>query len=205
MSLRKITSLTALLSFTALVVSSVFSYLAPRGPGSSQWEAMGLGKHDWFSLHTNLGVLFLVACIVHTILNIKPVIAYLKNKRGKFRLFTLNFNIALLLTAWIVASSLLDWPPVNAIQNYKSTLRNQRHHRDAVEEKHNPLPEKPPFLYSRKSLSRLCHEYQLDESKTLNVLKNIGIDAQASWTIKRIASENNTDPQAVYDVIRQVQ
>ena len=135
-SLRKITSLTALLSFVVLTFTAGFAFLAPRGPGSSRWEALGLGKHDWFSLHTNLGILFLVAGIVHTILNINPIIAYLKNREGKLRVFTLNFNIALLLTGWMVASSLYDWPPISSIRNFKENLGNRSsHHAEIVEKK----------------------------------------------------------------------
>ncbi len=205
LSLRKVSSLTALLSFIGLIFSSVFTFLAPRGPGSSQWEALGLGKHEWFSLHTDLGILFLVACIVHLILNINPIIAYMKNKDGKFRVFTLNFNIALILMVWIIASSLKGWPPVNAVQNYKNGLRNEAHHHtETVEEKKASLPEKPPLFYSQRSLHRLCSTYELDEDKILKGLKNIGIDAQADWTLKQIAQENNTEPEAVYDAILQV-
>lgn len=205
-SLRKVSSLTALLSFIALITSSVFSYLAPRGPGSSQWEALGMGKHEWFSLHTDLGILFLITCIVHLILNIKPVIAYLRNKDGKFRVFTLNFNIALILTAWMVVSSLNGWPPINAVQNYKNSLRNgAHHHEEPVEEEKVSLPGKPPLFYSQRSLHRLCGTYELDEDKILSGLKNIGIDAQADWTLKKIAEVNNTEPEAVYDAILQVQ
>jgi hypothetical protein len=206
MSLRKIASLTALLSFMALVFTSVFSYLAPRGPGSSNWEAFGLEKHGWFTVHTNLGVLFLVACIVHTVLNIKPVIAYLRNKDGKFRIFTLNFNIALLLTAWIILSSLFDWPPINAIGNHKENRGNRgRHHAEEVEEQSKPLPAKPPFFYSGRSLDRLSDNYEIDVDEIIQGLENIGIDAQADWSFRQIAAENGMATESVYEAVQQIQ
>lgn len=210
MSLRKITSLTALLSFIALAISSVFTYLAPRGPGSSQWEAWGMSKHDWFGMHTNLGVLFLIACIIHIILNIRPIIAYLKTKKdNQFRLFTLNFNVALLITLWFILSTVFQWPPVSSIQNFKQTQGNRgRHHAEAVVEKEvvaKVLPAKPPFFYSRKSINRICGEYaDLDAEKIIERFAELGITAQADWTFKKIAQTNNMESAAVYDALQQV-
>lgn len=208
-SLRRITSLTALLAFIALVLSGVFAYLAPRGPGSSSWSALGLEKHGWFALHTNVGILFLAASVLHTILNIKPIIASLKNRDGKFRLFTLNFNIALLLTAWVVASSLLDWPPFSGVANYKESLGNRgRHHREAVAPEPNPetkaYPEKMPFLFSRRSLEGVCAKYSLDQPQIIKRLEDNGIVAKGEWSIKRIAEENDTEPSIIFEAIRQL-
>ncbi|VGO14494.1 hypothetical protein PDESU_03056 [Pontiella desulfatans] len=203
MSPRRITSLTALLSFMALAFTSVVSYLAPRGPGSSSWEALGMDKHRWFALHTDLGVLFLVACIVHTLYNIKPIIAYMKNTFGHFRLFTINFNIALALTLWMIMSSLFSLPPVSAIQRYKESRGNrERHHPEAVAAGKASLPANPPFFYSRKSLGGLCEKYHLNEGKLLEQLERLGIKAQGDWSIKRIAEENDMASESVYEAIK---
>jgi hypothetical protein len=207
-SLRRATSLTALLAFIALVFSGVFAYLAPRGPGSSSWGALGLGKHGWFALHTNVGILFLVASVLHTVLNIKPLIAYLKNREGKFRLFTPNFNIALLLTAWVVAGSLLDWPPFSDVANYKESLGNRgHHHQEAVEPEPvtKAYPEKMPFLFSRRSLEGVCEKYNLDQARIIRGLEDNGIVAHGEWSLKRIAEENDTAPSIIFEAIRQLQ
>ena len=210
MSLRRIASLTALLSFLALVFTSALSYLAPRGPGSSQWEALGINKHGWFELHTNLGVLFLIACIVHIILNIKPIMVYMKNQTGQFRLFTLNFNVALALTTWIILSSIFSWPPVSAIQRFKENLRNrdQHHQKEIVikdaDNSKKELPPTPPFLYSGRSLKRLSGTYDIDVDKIIIKLENLGIDARADWSFNRIAEENDMKTESVYDTVLQI-
>jgi hypothetical protein len=206
MFIRRIASLTALLAFIALVFSSVMSYMAPRGPGSSNWEALGLGKHEWFSLHTNLGLLFLVACIVHVAFNWKPIVAYMKNKLGHFRLFTLNFNIALLLTLWVITSSVLDWPPFSGIQSYKESLGNRgRHHATEVVTEKAALPAKPPFLYSRRSVAGLSEDYSISERRVLDTFKDLGIKAEADWSIKEIAKHNDMASESVYEAILQTQ
>jgi hypothetical protein len=205
MSLRKVTSLTVLLSFAALAFTGAFTYLAPRGPGSSQWQALGLGKHEWFALHTNLGLLFLAAGIVHTILNIKPLISYLRNKQRKLRVFTLDFNLALLLTVWVVIGSLLNWAPFNAIRHYKEGRGDRsRHQPEAVEPPGPSIPEKPPLLYSGRTLASLCDKYDLEADSVVQRLNRIGIDARADWSIRQIAETNDMEPLSVFDAIRQV-
>lgn len=205
MSLRKFTSLTALLSFTALVFTSIFTYLAPRGPGSSHWEALGLEKHDWLALHTDLGILFLVAGIVHTLLNIKPILSYLRNRKKKLQVFTLNFNLALLLTVWIIAGSLLNLPPFSAFRDFKEGRDSRsRHHPEAVEQSGNLIPEKPPLFYSGKTLAGLCDKYDVEAAPVVKELAGMGINARAEWPIKQIAETNNMEPLTVFEAIRQI-
>lgn len=68
-----------------------------------------------------------------------------------------------------------------------------------------PMPEKPPFLFSRRSLSRLCDDYGLDKAATLQGLERLGINAESEWSIKRIAEENDMESHSVFDTIRQLQ
>lgn len=205
MSLRKITSLTALLSFVALLFTSVFTYLAPRGPGSSDWEALGLGKHDWFALHTDLGMLFLTAGIVHTLLNITPIISYLRSKQKRLRVFTLNFNVALLITVWVIAGSQLNLAPFNALHGFKESRNTRsRHHPETPAEPVLSLPEKPPFLYGGRSLVNLCDKYDLEVESVVDSLESLGIAARAEWSINWIAETNTMEPRSVYEAIRQV-
>ena len=205
-SLRKVTSLIALLAFIGLAFSGAMAYLTPRGPGSSHWEMLGLGKHEWYGLHTNLGILFLIAGIVHTILNIKPIIAYLKNRGGKVRVFTLNFNIALLLTAWVILGSILNWPPFSGVATLKESLGNRgRHHEEAVmEPEAKAYPEKMPLFFSRRSLAGICEDYSLDQADIIQELENNGITAEGKWSVKKIAEENDTEPSVIFEAIRQL-
>jgi uncharacterized membrane protein len=71
MKLRKTTSLTTLLSFILLLVTSIIMYVTPQGKIAfwANWEIAGLNKEQWGALHTNLGILFVAAGLVHTVLN----------------------------------------------------------------------------------------------------------------------------------------
>lgn len=207
MTLRKSTSLTALLSFILLAFTSVVVYIAPHGRQSGQWEWLGLEKHRWQALHTNLGILLLVACIVHIVLNIRPIVAYLRNKHKKLRIFTWDFNVALLLTGWIVASTLLDLPPINIIQKYKAGQRHamtRKSESPAPELKTEPFPGRPPFRFGSKILSTFCAEYDLDEAAVVEGLRNLGIENQPNWSIRKIAETNKMEPYSIFEAIEQL-
>ena len=204
MSLRKIAFLTALLALGALVITSGVIYFAPNDPDSSGWSALGLGKREWFALHIDLGVLFLIACAAHAVLNAKSIIGYFKTGDGAFRLFSANFNVALLLTTWIVLSSMFNWPPVHATRNFNSSppAENLQVEEKAAETK--AMPEKPPFFFSRRALSAICEEHGMETESVVGRLRDLGIDADADASIKTIATANDMEPEALYDVLRQL-
>ena len=78
MKLRKITSLTALLAFILMLLTSIILYIVPQGRIAywSDWRLFGLSKTDWGNLHINLGFLFLIAIGLHVYYNWKPLMAY---------------------------------------------------------------------------------------------------------------------------------
>ena len=94
MTLRKMTSLTALLSFVGMVVTSLVLYIVPHGRVAywADWTLLGLDKTRWGDLHINLGLLFLLALGLHIYYNWKAIVAYLKNKARQVRIFTPDFN-----------------------------------------------------------------------------------------------------------------
>ena len=213
MAPRRITSLTALLIFIALAFTSIFTYLAPRGPGSSDWTALGIAKHKWLALHTDLGIIFLVACIIHILYNLKPIAAYLKDQFGKSKVFNINFNISLVISLWVIIGSLFSLPPFGTIQNVKQDHGNRdRHHAEegalkdgSTEESKEPLPAKPPLFYSGRSLNRLAGKYEIDIPKIHDGLKAIGIEASPGRTFKEIGEHNDMDTKSVYEAVLQVQ
>ncbi|MEN8255074.1 MAG: DUF4405 domain-containing protein [Verrucomicrobiota bacterium] len=208
MSLRKITSLTALLSFILMIITSIVLYIAPFGRHSGRWQLLGLEKGEWKALHVNLGILFLVVGIIHVVLNLKPIILYLKNKNRKLRVFTLSFTIATLITFWIVVSTLFNLPPVNTIQRYRQGRKHVMDNHgqtDVSEPKTKPFPDRPPFRFGSRTFTDVCEEYGLDRGAALQELRRLGIEAQADWSIKAIAEKNDMALYSVFEAIRQLQ
>ncbi len=195
MTLRKTASLTSLLSFILLIITSIFVYIKPQGKIANwaNWEALGLDKGQWESLHTNLGLLFIVACLIHTILNWDRIMAYLKNKAKKVRIFTGDFNIALFITLAITFMTLFELPPITAIQTFGESLKA------AAADKYGT----PPYGHAEDStVQTFCRRTRTDLNiamKNLAAAKLESVSEEA--TLSEIAKANGLTPQQVYNVI----
>jgi hypothetical protein len=90
MKIRRITSLSALLSFLALVTTSVILYIVPHGRVAywADWHLWGLTKTEWSNIHMNLGLLLLISIGLHIYYNWKAILSYLKNKAKQIKVFT---------------------------------------------------------------------------------------------------------------------
>ncbi len=100
MKYQRFVSLTALLSFIIIFVSSGVLYFIPdRSVTSwSGWNFLGLDKQQWDNLHINLGILFLIMLVWHIYFNWKPIKNYLKVKK-ELKIFTKEFNVALIVVS----------------------------------------------------------------------------------------------------------
>lgn len=94
--MRRITSLTAALTFLLVVLTSIILYIVPQGRVAywADWRLCGLSKTDWGNIHINLGFVSLIALGLHIYYNWKPLMAYLKDKARRFKLFTREFNVS---------------------------------------------------------------------------------------------------------------
>ncbi|WP_372808218.1 DUF4405 domain-containing protein [Pontiella sp.] len=196
MTLRKTTSLTTLLSFILLLFTSIILYLTPQGKIAfwANWKMLGIGKEEWGALHTNLGFLFIIAGILHTVLNWKPIVTYLKNKTQQLKVFTGDFNLALGITLVIVAFTMLEWQPIHAIQVLGENIK------DAAAEKYG----EPPYGHAEASpLKSFCKKTGLDTAESVAALKAanfVGVSPEA--TLAEIAEANGMTPQQVYNLLK---
>ncbi len=63
------------------------------------------------------------------------------------------------------------------------------------------LPDHPAPGFGRKSLAKVCEEYQLNLQKIVSGLKSKGIEASGEMSIKEIASAHNREPVELYESI----
>ena len=123
---RKVISLTALWAFGLLILTSVVLYIVPAGRVAywADWRLWGLTKSQWGELHINLGLLFLIAGALHIYLNWKPILAYMKNKGRQLRIFTRDFNIAMVLTAMVMLGTYLELPPFSTVIAVSNAIKD---------------------------------------------------------------------------------
>ena len=196
MNMRKITSLTALISFVLLMVTSIVLYIVPSGRVAywAGYRLWGLDKVQWGNVHINLGFLLLIAIILHVYYNWTAMISYMKNKSKQLKIFTADFNISLIVTLVVFFGTLAGLPPMSSIINLG----------DAITEKANLYYGEPPYGHAELSpLADFADKVKIDLQESLAKLKAAGIKVESSaQTMQEIADANGTSPQHVYDVIK---
>jgi len=196
MNMRKITSLTALVSFALLIMSSVILYIVPSGRVAywAGYRFWFLSKEDWGNVHINLGFLLLLSIVLHIYYNWTPLLNYMKNRSQQLRIFTFDFNIALLLTLVVFFGTLSGIPPMSGIINLGAVITD----------KANVIYGEPPYGHAElSSLADFVDKVKLDLDESLVRLKAAGIKIDSSvQTMNEIALKNGMTPQQIYQVLK---
>ena len=199
MNMKKITSLTSLISFLVLLLNSVVLYIVPHGRVANwaDWRLWGLSKTDWANQHTIIGVLFLIAIFLHIYYNWKPIVFYLKNRAKQLKVFTKDFNIALIVTIICVIGSYYTILPFNWILEFSESIKN----------KAEVTYGSPP--YGRAELSSLkgfASRTSINLSDGLEKLQKAGIKVKnEKQTLIDIATLNKISPQKVFMLMKPVE
>ncbi len=194
--MRKITSLTAALSFIIVVLTSIVLYIVPQGRVAywADWRLWGLSKTDWGNIHINTGLLFFIALFLHIYYNWKPLMAYLKNRTRQFRLFTRQFNIALTITLFCTVGSYFLWPPFNWVMAFNDHLKTQA----AIQYG------EPPYGHAElSSLRSFTQKTGLDLNKSMVLLRQAGYAIEnADATLAQISRQYGVPPQQIFQAMQ---
>jgi len=177
------------------MLTSIILYIIPAGRVAywADYHLWGLSKTQWGNLHINLGFLFFVTILVHSYYNWKAITTYLKNKAKEFRIFTKDFNIALILTALFSLGTLYEIPPfVNILQLGEN-----------ISAKANAFYGEPPYGHAElSSLQTFTSKMELDLTQSKERLSNSGIRVENSGqSLQEIAKANNVSPNDIYLII----
>jgi len=196
MKIRKITSLTALVSFVLLLVTSTVLYIVPQGRVAywTDWRLWGLSKSQWGNIHINLGVLLLLAVSFHIYYNWKPITSYLKDKGRKLKIFTKEFNLALVISMIFIAGTYFQAPPFIWIIQVSESIK------DAGARKYG----EPPYGHAElSSFKTFTARMGFDPEESMERLKRAGIRIESQrQTIQEIAGLNNLTSQQVYQAMK---
>lgn len=199
MNMRKITSLTMLISFILELVTSVILYIVPQGRVAywSDWRQWGLSKTQWGDLHINLGVLFLLAAFLHLYYNWTPMIAYMKNKAKELKIFTANFNIALVLSIIVSIGTLMNIPPMSTVIDFSESIK------DAAAREYG----EPPYAHAElSSLKLFARKTNLDLKAAKKLLTEAGIQGvDDQVTLAELAKLNQTNPKTLFKIMKPAQ
>lgn len=185
-----------LVSFVLLILNSIVLYIVPEGRVAywADWRFWGLTKTEWGDQHVTIGFLFLLAGFLHLFYNWAAVKSYLKNRAKEIKIFTMPFNIGLLLTALVAGMTYFHVPPVSLV------LQLGSHFKVAGAEKYG----EPPYGHAeRSSLKMFSQKEGIDLEKALTLLKQQGLQvSKDEETLLAIAKNNNLTPQQVFKVIQ---
>lgn len=196
MNMRKITSMTMLVSLILLFLNSIILYVVPEGRVSywADWHFWGLTKTEWADQHVTVGFLFLIAGLLHIYYNWAAVTSYLKNRLKEVRVFTPSFNAALLVTAVVAVGTYFQVPPMSTV------LAGGAWFKEAGAEKYG----EPPYGHAElSSLKLFAQKEGIDLDQAVTLLKQASLQTEGvGQTLVSIAQKNNLTPQQVYAVIK---
>ncbi len=199
MKIRKLTSLTVSLAFILMVLTSIVLYIVPQGRVAywADWRLWGLTKTDWGNIHINMGLLFLIALFLHIYYNWKPLMSYLKNKAKQMKVFTPEFNVALVIMVVSIVGTYFLVPPFNWVMALNDNFK------DAGAERYG----EPPYGHAElSSLKTFSKKMNLDLEKSLTLLTQAGYPVESGeMTLEKIARMYNVPPQKIYETIKAAQ
>ncbi len=115
---------------------------------------------------------------------------YLKNKKKEVKVFTLNFNVALLIALLFSIGTYFEVPPFSWILGFSELIK------DTGIEKYG----EPPYGHAELStLKEFAEKVNIDLDEVVNQLRNKGIIIDdVNRTLLDIAEESRTSPQEIY-------
>jgi len=196
MNMRKITSLTALISFLLLMVTSVVLYIVPSGRVAywSGYQLWSLSKVEWGAVHINLGLLFLIAILLHIYYNWTPIVNYMKNRTSQVRIFTPDFNVSLIVTLVVFFGTLAGLPPMSSVVDLGEAITDQA----------NLKYGEPPYGHAELSpLKDFAEKIKVDLTQSIALLKAAGVEISGpEQTMQEIADTNALSPQNIFMIIK---
>ena len=194
--MRKITSLTLVISGCIELITSIVLYMIPSGRIAywHDYRFIGLSKAQWRDIHTTVGVLFLLVAFMHIYFNWRPILAYLKNKSKRLTIFNKNFNIALVISLYFMVGTLYSLPPMSQIVQFSKYLTVRG----------NSMYSEPPYHHAEKSSFRkFCAAISISPEAAADLLKqqDIFVD-NFDKTMEQIAQKNNRSSQQLYEIIK---
>ncbi len=186
-------SLMLLFVFLGLVLSGVVLYVAPEGSLARwiDWQALGLGKKDWESLHTVLSFLFVFASLMHILwINGALLLHYFRGSMFGQKPIELMVSIAVFVL--IIALTVSPFRPLTAIYeggNYLSDSWEKEVVRPELAE-----AAKLPF---RDVVAFMVHPNSAKEAIREARIAGIRVE-DGELQFRKVAQKNDMSPEELY-------
>ena len=184
--LRRFTSLALTLTSLLLAITGIILYVMPHGRIAywNDFRIWGLGKDPWTSLHLILALLFIILATTHAVLNIKPLVRYLKSKVA---LLAVAVGTVLLF----VVTAVVDAPPSSWLMSGSECAKT------GWDEPSPPMPH-----FEMQSLKAVAGYHGEDVEDLIDKLAKGGVDdARPEETIGEVAERTGKTPATLYEMM----
>jgi hypothetical protein len=207
MKIRKIISLTALLSFCVMSFTGIVMFLAPQSRVAywSGWELFGLSKRDYDAIHSTFMLLFLTAIVWHTVLNWRSLVDYLRTVSKRLVIITPEFLLSLAVCVFFFVGTIWRSVPFDQYLGVAGIAKD--YWRETLGSPPWSPADATPFdrfclemvdveLYTNQRL------ISIDCTAALSLLSEAGIEVEDSTQpLDDIAAANGTTPKAIAELV----
>ena len=197
MKIRKIVSMTVLVSFLLLVFNSVVLFVMPEGRIAywANWRLLGLSKTEWGDQHLTVGVLFLVAGLIHILYNWRPIVSYLRNSARKVSVLSLPLAVGVGITLLVAAGTYWQVAPMRTVVEFGRQIKAEAAQRFG----------EPPYGHAElSSLATLCKKEGFDPATSMAALRRAGMEVGGDReSLRQIAAKNHVTPQHIYTILKE--
>ena len=194
---RSLISLLTLAGFIVMGITGIILFITPAGRIAywTDWTFLGLDKTQWGNIHIVSSLVFLLAGIVHTWLNWKPLKGYLAGRGAQGFRISRETAIAGVLAIFLIVGAALELPPLGSFLQFNTSVKDSW----IVNEDYEP-----PFGHAEMlSLKGFAKKMDLDLDNAVQSLQAEGINiASVDDALEKIARENKTSPMEIYRIIK---
>ncbi len=191
--MRKYSSLFLFYTLIAMIITGIVLYIEPHGRIAywGGWTFLGLDKDQWESLHLILGLVMLIAGVIHLIVNWKVIKKYIKSKKD--RILSREFVISTIVALLIAVGTIYNVPPFNYIIEVGEKIK------DSWEQPTVKPPEPHAELFSLKKIADIVG---IDVKTAIDVLADHEIKVESPrQKLKEISKENGLPPYKIYEIL----
>lgn len=200
---RAFVSLLTAICFGMAVISGAVLFLAPSGRGAGRaWAFWGLSRRQWEEQHIWFCLIFTIVGLIHLILNIRPILYYLKIVGIKTYRFRLEWLAALAVAAAVFAGTYYRWKPFAAFLELPRRLTQpsrQAAGADVVARRGGP--ENRPGI-GQTTLAEYCRQEGMEPAKAIEFFQSRGLTVQPDMTMRQIADLAGVHPSQLREMLR---
>lgn len=197
---RAFVSLLAAVCFGMAVLSGAVLFLAPSGRGAGRtWFFWGLNRHQWEEQHIWFCVIFTVAGIVHLVLNIRPMLHYLRIIGSKTYRFRIEWLAALAVGVMVFAGTYYGWKPFRAVLEYPNKLR--RSPQTSGDNLVVRGGQQTPPRMGQMTLVEYCRQEGIKTEEVIQQLQTQGLTVLPEMTMREIADLAGVHPSQLREML----